>query len=527
MSSRSIKSEETESKLHHFAKSERNLFDDGYPTHIFLEPSDVIAFTCSICHKVFKNPITTSPCSHTFCEKCYEENAKIGNLCPSCNNTVLSSEKNAFINSKILLLRVKCPHKLSKDSDCTWEGRLEDLSPHLEICHIKPQHMESKEGYPLIIFTNKNISSSYTCNKCGKVMRQSVMIAECGHFYCKLCAPNHVEESDIKIKTDSKESKEEKKEEKDSARVCPKCRKAYTQCIQLQQIDVLISNEPIKCSAHPKCAWTGIASQWDDHKLICTSSSIETKDAKDYNARLDAVANLFPSEEKKISEERKNEGVEQNNPQPSRSRHPVLDKTDICCELFEKLIKMICWPLLNILITFLMWLCVIAATGWVIPIREPAFIMGFVLMGNSISSGWMIFLGTVVPTALMLFYDAWLLVQNLRSRADPKPADSWTMKYIIYYAAIGNNNTFAAYSQQKKEEVTDVFNHFYWRFLKTGVYILSMVWLATADGNAPVNYLPELKAAGWGVIGTNILIDLLDYFMTFRRIRELHRLHNL
>lgn len=51
-------------------------------------------FYCSICHELFKNPVITKECNHSFCYNCIFQIEKP--YCPLCRTKVVFYEKKYF-----------------------------------------------------------------------------------------------------------------------------------------------------------------------------------------------------------------------------------------------------------------------------------------------------------------------------------------------------------------------------------------------------------------------------------------------
>ena len=87
---------------------------------------------CSICKKVFNNPVLID-CDHTFCYECIKQTLKkTNNECPICHekNFSLSFSRDLMAYNLVMELEVSC----NNVGKCPWIGHLSELVAHQNIC---------------------------------------------------------------------------------------------------------------------------------------------------------------------------------------------------------------------------------------------------------------------------------------------------------------------------------------------------------------------------------------------------------
>ena len=87
---------------------------------------------CSICKKVFNNPVLID-CDHTFCYECIKKTLKENNNeCPKCHekNFSLNFSRDLMAYNLVMELEVSC----NNVGKCPWIGHLSELVAHQNMC---------------------------------------------------------------------------------------------------------------------------------------------------------------------------------------------------------------------------------------------------------------------------------------------------------------------------------------------------------------------------------------------------------
>ena len=128
----------------------------GFPVEDVLTPEALVEeFQCKICHQLVEYAqCSHTPCGHVFCRGCLDDwlarsndpesharaamegtNPSVGTRCPTCNAALASDAVRDLKTASPLAWRVlgkvrcRCPTK--RDTGCTWEGDLSEVSAHL------------------------------------------------------------------------------------------------------------------------------------------------------------------------------------------------------------------------------------------------------------------------------------------------------------------------------------------------------------------------------------------------------------
>ena len=128
----------------------------GFPVEDVLTPEALVEeFQCKICHQLVEYAqCSHTPCAHVFCRGCLDDwlarsndpesharaamegtNPSVGTRCPTCNAALASDAVRDLKTASPLAWRVlgkvrcRCPTK--RDTGCTWEGDLSEVSAHL------------------------------------------------------------------------------------------------------------------------------------------------------------------------------------------------------------------------------------------------------------------------------------------------------------------------------------------------------------------------------------------------------------
>ena len=113
---------------------------------------------CSICKKVFNNPVLIN-CDHTFCLECIKKKLKENNNeCPICHekNYSLSFSRDLMAYNLVMELEVSC----NNVGKCPWIGHLSELVAHQNICDKTLKILEENNKQMV-----KNISKRFSYNK--------------------------------------------------------------------------------------------------------------------------------------------------------------------------------------------------------------------------------------------------------------------------------------------------------------------------------------------------------------------------
>lgn len=508
-----------------------DFFKYGYPLEIFCIKQIVESLTCVICLGVYRDPVTSITCGHTFCKNCFidlKSKKSSSPPCPDCRKTISSTVETFAIKSSIQSQEVKCPLKVLKQLPCDWTGKLDQMEAHLEYTCKEIPRIKLK-GYPPEIFVNLSQKDALMCNLCKGIFREPV-VTECGHIFCKTCMVEHEESSSANKEAGKK--------------LCPTCFKEYLKYFPVFQMKKMITNEQAVCVGEingVQSTWKGIVEYWDIHRQKCKGTFKEGKERQGPVSLMEiGVRNNDGGLIVQVNQgqaQSQGQNGQQPQPQPQNnqgrppSRHRILDSCEGCCSAIEKALKVILMALLKLVLAVFIFFLYMAAFGYVLPVRDPAIVMAFILIAYSASSGWILFFGMVTPFTLILFIDVYRNIGNgffdNRRRITYRAMDLLSMKYACYLSTIGSDATFRDATQQEKERMTNVWHHLYWWLMKSGIYIMTLIWTAVVDESSTVREYDNLILACRIVVGVNLGMDVVDYFLTFRRIRKLHKQYNI
>ena len=120
---------------------------------------------CSICKKVFNNPVLID-CDHTFCYECIKQKLKENNNeCPKCHekNFSLSFSRDLMAYNLVMELEVSC----NNVGKCPWIGHLSELVAHQTICDKTIKILE-ENNKKMVSNLSKRFSYDKECNKENK-----------------------------------------------------------------------------------------------------------------------------------------------------------------------------------------------------------------------------------------------------------------------------------------------------------------------------------------------------------------------
>ena len=113
---------------------------------------------CSICKKVFNNPVLID-CGHTFCFECIKKKLKENdNQCPKCHekNFTLNFSRDLMAYNLVMELDVSC----NNVGKCPWIGHLSELVTHQTICDKTMKILEENKKKRF-----KNLSKRFSYEK--------------------------------------------------------------------------------------------------------------------------------------------------------------------------------------------------------------------------------------------------------------------------------------------------------------------------------------------------------------------------
>ena len=134
---------------------------------IFLDEKKISRhLICSICKKVFNNPVLID-CDHTFCLECIKQKLKQNNnQCPICKekNFSLNFSRDLMAYNLVMELEVTC----NNVGKCPWVGHLSELVSHQNICDKTIKILEENKKKFV-----KNISKRFSYEKSDKENKSS------------------------------------------------------------------------------------------------------------------------------------------------------------------------------------------------------------------------------------------------------------------------------------------------------------------------------------------------------------------
>ena len=150
----------------------------GYECIFIKDPPDHLQTECSICLCVLREPYLVDCCGYSFCKSCIEPIKSEHKTCPLCAVQFTQLMPDKRLQRTLNDLQVYCSHR---EGGCEWEGRLSDLSQHLNTeplndtdrlsgclitsiecvhCHGNMQRQELEEH------ENSCLQRPYTCDHC-------------------------------------------------------------------------------------------------------------------------------------------------------------------------------------------------------------------------------------------------------------------------------------------------------------------------------------------------------------------------
>ncbi|XP_030623673.1 E3 ubiquitin-protein ligase PDZRN3-B [Chanos chanos] len=215
--------------------------------------------TCSLCHKVLEDPLTT-PCGHVFCAGCVIPWVAQQSSCPAKCQRVNAKELNQVLPLKnfILKLDIKCDNH---EKGCKRIVKLQHLSEHVKSCEFSPSKCRNKG-----------------CNAVLNPRDMSVHILESCEF-----TPVEVCENGCGLMVVLKEKKADN-------HCCLNALKAHNDALKMKITDLErgLKRQSLKSSKREKSLWGQLSAFLNE--LQVTKRRFQ-KEISEYKARIDSLVN--------------------------------------------------------------------------------------------------------------------------------------------------------------------------------------------------------------------------------------------
>lgn len=148
------------------------------PTKFVVQPSE--SLKCPICRELFKDPVISTQCGHTFCRNCIRNGVCLtGNAttkCPLDGTTLQRTHlvSNLAVRGQIEDLLIHCRHGLTR-SDSEEDFDIDSSGCQERISFGRRREHEDLCGFALVPCPNSS-------NQCGKFRRK------CLEEHLKVCA---------------------------------------------------------------------------------------------------------------------------------------------------------------------------------------------------------------------------------------------------------------------------------------------------------------------------------------------------
>mmetsp|Transcript_35274 Transcript_35274/g.77217 ORF Transcript_35274/g.77217 Transcript_35274/m.77217 type:complete len:239 (-) Transcript_35274:183-899(-) len=106
------------------------------PPNRYVNEDDVSQhLKCGICQEVFVDPVSATPCGHSFCRKCIMQWLQRQSTCPECRQKTKKQGllRNLIAHAMILDLHVHCQY-----NSCGWTGVVDRVAEHEKACIHNP-----------------------------------------------------------------------------------------------------------------------------------------------------------------------------------------------------------------------------------------------------------------------------------------------------------------------------------------------------------------------------------------------------
>ena len=120
-------------------------------------------YFCKLCKHVAREPNLVTCCSEILCKACVDMIVQDKKLCPSCQETELTSVKHVKYQRNILALEVHCT---MKDRGCPWTGQLQHLNAHLDVATGDCQYVDVECPKKCVQKVQKRNVDTHLANEC-------------------------------------------------------------------------------------------------------------------------------------------------------------------------------------------------------------------------------------------------------------------------------------------------------------------------------------------------------------------------
>lgn len=152
------------------------------PTKFVVQPSE--SLKCPICRGLFKDPVISTQCGHTFCRTCIRNGVSItGNSATKCpqDGTILQRlhlVSNLAVRGQVEDLLIHCRHGLTR-SDSEEDFEIDATGCQERISFGRRSEHEEVCGFALVPCPNSS-------NQCGKFRRQCLEdhLTVCAQYRC-------------------------------------------------------------------------------------------------------------------------------------------------------------------------------------------------------------------------------------------------------------------------------------------------------------------------------------------------------
>ena len=163
----------------------------GWSTDRFITPME--DYICAICREVYRDALS-SPCGHTFCQKCFTHAIRQTKQCPSCRLPVKEPVPAFSTRLHIMNSIITCEYK---DDGCEYNSPLSDIQKHQEECEYRTKPCDDCDEMVRVTHMDEHKQSScplreMTCEQCDKMILahfKEKHLAECPQtiIQCELC----------------------------------------------------------------------------------------------------------------------------------------------------------------------------------------------------------------------------------------------------------------------------------------------------------------------------------------------------
>ena len=120
-------------------------------------------YFCKLCKHVAREPNLVTCCSEILCKACVDMIVQDKKLCPSCQETELTSVKHVKYQRNILALEVRCS---MKDGGCEWTGQLQHLDAHLDVATGDCEYVDVECPKKCVQKVQKRNVDTHLANEC-------------------------------------------------------------------------------------------------------------------------------------------------------------------------------------------------------------------------------------------------------------------------------------------------------------------------------------------------------------------------